>query len=108
MAARIPRTSRTLRRLTLHFHPLNSNQHPRPGFTEDLSTEGVFIQTTMPYGAGTILEMNFVTPDGVITARGKVIWAKRAPASLASKKRSGMGVRIEDVPQELLAMAGVL
>jgi hypothetical protein len=108
MARNAPRKARTRRRLSLHFHPLGSQDRPRPGFTEDLSPDGVFVQTTMAYGAGTRVELVFVTPDGSVTVRGKVMWAKRAPATLASKKRSGMGIQLEKVPPELLALAGVL
>lgn len=104
MAGNRPRNSRTRRRLTLHFHPVGSRDRPRPGFTEDLSAAGVFVQTTMAYGAGTHVELEFVTPDGPITVRGKVKWAKRAPATLATRKRSGMGIRLEEVPPELLAL----
>ena len=105
MPVRKPRTERTRRRLSLQFRPLGSQDKARQGFTEDLSSDGVFVQTTMAYGAGSHLELVFATPDGPITVRGKVVWAKRAPANLAMKKRSGMGVLLEDVPPELLALA---
>jgi hypothetical protein len=106
MAGHAPKSPRIRRRLCLYFHPVGSQDRPRPGFTEDLSTDGVFVQTTKAYGAGTHLEMEFATPDGPVTVRGKVMWAKRAPASLVTKKRSGMGIRLEEVPPELLALTG--
>lgn len=102
-----PRTQRTRRRLSLRFRPVGSDIASRPGFTEDFSRDGVFVQTTTPFGAGSLLEIEFDGPDGPITVRGKVIWAKRAPATLARNKRSGMGIVLRAVPPALLDLAGL-
>jgi len=102
-----PRNQRARRRLSLRFRPVGSDNASRPGFTEDLSATGVFVQTTTPYGAGSLLEIEFEGPEGQITVRGKVIWAKRAPASLAQNKRSGMGIRLLAIPPALLELAGL-
>ncbi len=99
-----PRGMRTRRRLSLRFRPLNSEEASRPGFTEDLSCNGLFIQTTMAYGRGTQLEIIFELPEGPITLHGKVVWAKRSQASLARNKRSGMGIRVKHMPEELLRL----
>lgn len=105
--ARGPRQDRARRRLALRFRPLGTKDQPRPGFTEDLSPTGVFIQTTTPYGAGTLLEIEFDGKDGPMSLKGKVIWAKRAPVSLAQNKRSGMGIKLLSLPPELREMAGL-
>jgi Tfp pilus assembly protein PilZ len=102
-----PRNPRARRRLALRFRPAGSTDQTRAGFTEDLSLTGVFIQTTTPYGAGSLLEIEFDGEDGPITVKGKVIWAKRAPVSLARNKRSGMGIKLLSVPEELKALAGL-
>lgn len=103
-----PRYVRARRRLSLRFRPVGSDNAPRVGFTEDFSQTGVFVQTTSPYGAGSLLEIEFDGQDGPITVRGKVMWAKRAPASLAQNKRSGMGIRLIAAPSVLLELAGLL
>ena len=99
-----PRGPRTRRRLSLYFKPKDSEEAPRPGFTEDLSQKGMFVQTTMAYGRGTMLELTFETPEGKLTITGKVVWAKRSQANLARNKRSGMGIRVREMPAILLAM----
>jgi hypothetical protein len=99
--AKAPRTDRARRRLALRFRPVGSKDDSRPGFTEDLSGTGVFIQTTNPYGAGSVLEIEFEIPAGNVTVKGKVMWAKRAPVNLAQNKRSGMGVRFLSMPADL-------
>ena len=99
-----PRGPRTKRRLSLYFKPVDSEEAPRPGFTEDLSPDGLFVQTTMAYGRGTVLELTFETPEGTLTIPGKVVWAKRSQANLARNKRSGMGIRVRHMPAILLEM----
>jgi Tfp pilus assembly protein PilZ len=106
-SSREPRDPRERRRLALRFRPAGSTDQSRPGFTEDFSLTGVFIQTIAPYGAGSLLEIEFDSEDGPITVKGKVMWAKRAPMSLAQNKRSGMGVELLSVPEELKALAGL-
>lgn len=65
------------------------------GFTEDISTEGMFIKSTHILPPGTRLKINISThANGVINVEGVVRWAKKVQPSLIHYAKSGMGVKI--------------
>jgi hypothetical protein len=80
------------------FRVAGSSDDFRAGFTEDLSPNGLFIQTTAGLGRGTRIEIELETPAGPLRLLGRVKWAKRAPLALAQKKRSGMGIELDEMP----------
>jgi hypothetical protein len=95
---------RRRRRLTVRFRPEGSQDASRTGFTEDVSAQGLFVQTVYVLPKGTALEIEIDLGEKTVTRRGVVAWAKRAPVSLAAKKRSGMGVRLDSDCPELAAL----
>ena len=106
MRIKSQRTDRNRRRLTVRFRPVASDDPLRTGFTEDISIQGLFVQTVFVLPRGTTVEMEIDLEDGTITQRGFVVWAKRSPASLAKKKRCGMGIRLDEPCPELIASLG--
>ncbi|GAM09557.1 pilZ domain protein [Geobacter sp. OR-1] len=82
------------RRFALRF---GENEATRLGFTEDISTEGMFIRTTNTYAPGTLLKVTITLPeDQSISFTGKVMWAKRVPPQMARLvKKAGFGLKIE-------------
>jgi hypothetical protein len=99
------RTDRRRRRLTVRFRPTASDDPLRTGFTEDISPQGLFVQTVFVIPRGTKVEMEIDLENGTITRRGLVVWAKRSPAPLAKKKRCGMGIRLDEPCPELTAIS---
>lgn len=81
------------KRLTLRF---GIGEPVRLGFTEDISTTGIFIKTTNVCTPGTIVTVELVINDDVkVLLEARVMWAKRVPPQMINLvKKSGMGVRI--------------
>ena len=83
---------RKRKRLKLRF----GTEYPkRVAFTEDLSTNGLFIVTAQPELPGTKLLLQITLPNEVeVIVRGRVRWAKKVPANLVHiAKKGGMGIR---------------
>jgi hypothetical protein len=98
------RTDRRRRRLSVRFRAIDGNEPFRTGFTEDISPQGLFVQTVFVIPRGTRVEMEIDLEDGTVTRQGYVAWAKRSPAPLAKKKRCGMGIRLDKPCPELTAI----
>jgi len=65
------------------------------GFTEDISTEGFFLKTSLVLRPGTVLQAELQLPDGAqVKLEGRVRWAKKVPPALLRKLKGGMGVKI--------------
>jgi Tfp pilus assembly protein PilZ len=82
------------RRFALRF---GQDEATRLGFTEDISTEGMFIKTSNIYSPGTTLTVTISLPnDENITLKGNVMWAKRVPPQMTRLvKKAGFGLKIE-------------
>jgi len=91
------RISRSKKRIPVRFG-IDECRHM--GYTEDLSSGGLFIQTASVLRPGAILKIQLTTQDGeVILFTGQVRWSKRVPAQLIRKIKAGMGVRIVNFQQ---------
>lgn len=67
----------------------------RTAFTEDVSEEGFFIQTSFVHSPKTEIRIELMTPTNeCIHLDGRVRWAKRVPPNLARLAKGGMGIRI--------------
>ena len=68
----------------------------RVAFTEDVSNLGLFVITGQPEKPGTLLSLEISLPDNkIVTARGRVHWAKKVPPQLIRvANKGGMGVRL--------------
>ena len=68
----------------------------RVAFTEDLSSNGLFVKTVSPAPPGTRVKIELTMPDGnTVTMEGMSRWRKSVPPQvihLANKK--GMGIKI--------------
>lgn len=65
------------------------------GFTEDLSELGIFVKTSAVYPPQATIRLELTTPaNEVILLEGKVMWARKVPATLVHKTKGGMGILI--------------
>jgi type IV pilus assembly protein PilZ len=65
-------------------------------YITDMSAMGIFIQTTSPRPAGTLLNLRFRTPDGArLDVDGRVIWVNQPHG--ADSINPGMGVQFVDL-----------
>ena len=65
-------------------------------YITDMSAMGIFIQTTSPKPAGTLLNLRFRTPDGTrLDVDGRVIWVNHPHG--ADSINPGMGVQFVDL-----------
>ncbi len=70
-------------------------QPDKLGFTEDISTTGIFIRSPQVLQPGKILFVEMKLKDDTqILIKGRIMWAKRVPQNLMNKVKGGMGVRI--------------
>ncbi len=81
------------KRLSLRFGVEDPN---RLAFTEDVSTQGLFIKTPNVCPPGTRIRVDLNLPDGrVVRLEAQVRWAKKVPPQmLRMAAKGGMGVRI--------------
>lgn len=72
------------------------------GFTEDLSSDGLFIAARIVHAPGTQLQIQLTLPDNrALQMTGQVVWARQAPPQLSRfLKKVGMGVRLVQAPPE--------
>jgi hypothetical protein len=63
-------------------------------FTDDLSSEGLFIRTGMAAKPGTRLVVEISLPEGNILLDAEVRWAKKVPPQMLHKLKGGMGLKI--------------
>ncbi len=90
---------RFLKRLFVRF----GDQKPdRVAFTHDLSSNGIFLKTTVIFPPNTKLHIELTLPDDkIIHCRGVVMWAKRIPSALNRViQKHGMGVHLLTIPDE--------
>lgn len=82
---------RSKKRLTVRFGA-DGKQHM--GYTENISPEGMFIQTGSVYRPGTRLQVEVTGNGETVSLEVQVRWAKRIPPQLLRKVKAGMGVKI--------------
>ena len=65
-------------------------------FSDDISSEGIFIKTAAPEQPGKLLFLEITLPDETrVLCKGRIHWAKRVPPNmLRLVGKGGMGVRI--------------
>ena len=66
------------------------------GFTDDISSSGIFIKTAVVFPSGTNLGIELLLPCGeVARMKGVVNWSKGVPPNLVwATKDAGMGIKI--------------
>ena len=85
---------RKKKRLSVRFG-LNGEKHI--GYTGDVSSEGLFLESKAVYKPGTVLDIEMTTSNGsLIHVVGKVRWAKKAPPNLSRVMKSGMGILVQE------------
>lgn len=91
-------TKRERKRLTLRF---GVERPERSGFTEDISSQGLFIRTVSPYPPNTRLSIELLAPDdSIIRLEGVVRWIKKVPVNLMQfVKKGGMGINITKIKE---------
>jgi len=76
-------------------------------YTGNISRTGIMLKTPRVFGAGTILEMEIRFPEGNMTIRGRVKWAREGSIMYLSTGRIGMGLVFIDPPEELFTRLGL-
>ncbi len=67
----------------------------RKAFSEDISPQGMFIKTINVSNPNTVLRIELIHNEQVISLDARVMWARRVPQNLFHlAKKAGMGVRI--------------
>ena len=74
----------------------------RMGFTKNISSTGLHIQTNNPLRPGTTIQIEMKFPERTFTMWARVIWAKKVPPQLAHSLPCGMGLQFIDAPDEWL------
>ena len=66
------------------------------GFTEDVSSSGLFVKANFVFPPGSILKIELTLPDErIVSMAAQVMWAKKVPPALVRHmKKSGMGLRL--------------
>jgi len=84
---------RRLKRLRLKY---GVREPERSAFTEDISSDGLFIKTVSAYPPGKRMKVELYAPDkSTIQLEGYVMWIKRVPPGLIHLvKKGGMGIKI--------------
>ena len=85
------RKKRFARRLQVSYW-VKGEEHPRQGYTTNVSTTGCFIATNAPLAPGTRLRIEFLIDDGFYV-EAVVTHAARVSTALQSIRSSGMGIR---------------
>ena len=93
------RQNRSGKRLFVKF---GKDKPDKLGFTEDISSGGMFIKTNTVLQPGSQLQIELTLPDHrVLLMTGQVMWARQVPPSmLRFAKKSGMGIRVTQVNQD--------
>lgn len=68
----------------------------RVAFTEDLTSQGLFIITGQPENPGRLLKIEiYLSDEKTVSAQGQVLWGKKVPPQLVRlASKGGMGVRL--------------
>ncbi len=84
------------------FVRFGTEKAERVGFTDDISSDGLFIKSNGVFPPGTILRIELTLPDQrIIRLVGRVMWSKQVPPSLIRyTKKSGIGIRITETNEE--------
>lgn len=101
------RRKRFARRVQVRYWP-RGDEHPRKGYTTNLSTTGVFIATNGPLPPGSRLRIEFLGESGFMV-EAVVTHAARVATALQSIRSSGMGIRfleISELIRDLLPARG--
>jgi uncharacterized protein (TIGR02266 family) len=73
-------------------------------YITDISATGIFVRTTTPEAAGTLLNLRFSPDDaGPIEVEGEVIWINPYRPGAPDNLHPGMGVRFVEIDEELRA-----
>ena len=100
--------TRHRKRLMLRF---GIDAPARIAFTEDISTEGLFVKTVNTCGPGAHILIDLTMPSNlVVQLEAEVRWAKKVPPQMVNLAiKSGMGLKITkflkgaDIYSEFLA-----
>ena len=85
------RRKRFARRLQVSYW-VSGEEHPRQGYTTNVSTTGCFIATNAPLAPGTRLRIEYLVDEGFYV-EAVVTHAARVSTALQSIRSSGMGIR---------------
>lgn len=75
-------------------------QLPMKDYSINMSTGGIFVETSDPLPEDTNLYVKFMLPDvsAPITCKGKVAWTNEPDKQKSSGMPSGMGMQFVDLP----------
>ena len=75
---------------------LNTGGRSRSGLVINVSRSGLFLQTSMPEGSGTVVDLELKPQDRAkpIALTARVVWKKVVPAQLRTIVNGGFGMQI--------------
>jgi hypothetical protein len=81
------------KRFTLRY---GMEEPVKTGFTEDISTTGIFIKSAYSCKPGSLITVELaLDKERTVLFQGRVMWAKRVPPQMIHLvKKCGMGVKI--------------
>ncbi|TDJ03329.1 MAG: PilZ domain-containing protein [Deltaproteobacteria bacterium] len=90
---RAPADERFRKRIPCAF---NAGGRSRSGLVLNVSRSGLFLQTSMPEGSGTVvdLELNPLERAKPIALTARVVWRRAVPAQLRTIVNGGFGMQI--------------
>jgi curved DNA-binding protein CbpA/Tfp pilus assembly protein PilZ len=88
------------------FTKFGNAQPDKVGYTEDVSSDGLFIKTNAVLSSGTELVIQLTLSDNrVIQLKGRVKWTKYVPpALLRHVKKTGIGVQLDCPPEDFQSL----
>jgi hypothetical protein len=75
------------------------------GYTQDVSESGIYLQAGIIYPPNTVLVLQIEYPDGALTVRAVVRWARDLPPAFKRSLRGGMGLEFVDAVAARAAVA---
>ncbi|OGQ35484.1 MAG: hypothetical protein A3F16_03695 [Deltaproteobacteria bacterium RIFCSPHIGHO2_12_FULL_43_9] len=92
--------TRVLLKTRIVFKPVDSEKEFSTDYSENLSTNGIFIVTDSNFEIGTMLELHFSLPNykKIIKVNGKVVW--KSTTQRAGKEFAGLGIEFQKIDAE--------
>ena len=98
------RDERSTRRLPVNFWRPGEEDKRQSGYTNDISTSGMYISTNRPLPPGSRIRVAIGPVDRGFLIEGKVVRVLKVDTSMQSKKIGGMGIRFVPVKELILGL----
>lgn len=100
-----PRRKRFKKRLQVRFWR-EGDDHPHPGYTTNVSMEGMFVATNAPVSPNERVKVEILDEERGFVVHGNVVHAARVSPLLAKLRQAGMGIRLLGVDEMIGELVG--